>query len=478
MGRLKRRLQIGGHMHSELFRVGCGAGFGGDRIDAAVPVVSALVASGGPACLMFETLAERTLALSQLARREGGVGYDLHLIDRLRPILGACLQHKISIVGNFGAADPVGAAKAIDALARELGVRAPKIFIVIGDDLMANPHCAEIDQTLQDCLPEGALPLSANVYLGAAEICDALHAGADIVVTGRVADPALALGAVAAHFDWSFDDYNLIAAGTMAGHLLECGGQVTGGYFADPGMKNVPDLANLGFPIVEISGDGAMVVTKPEGTGGCVTARTVKEQLLYEIHDPAAYLTPDVVLDLTGVSVEDLGQDRVALRGARGTKRPETLKATVCYDGGFIGEGGISYSGPGAEKRARLAIDILRARLAPDLEMQARTVSTQAQMSTLFEGGPERLIATSPAGSYNLTEIAEIQNDVRVHVAVRSNDKADVERAMHEIGALYTCGPGGGGGVRSTIRSRVYTSSALIPRNLVVASCQKWSDAK
>ena len=469
---------MGEHMQSNLFRIGCGAGFGGDRLDAAVPVVDALVASGGPACLMFETLAERTLALSQLARRDGGVGYDPHLMDRLRPILGTCLQHGISIVGNFGAADPVGAAQAIDALAREIGARVPKIFVVSGDDLMVSPHRAEIDPTLQACLPAGALPLSANVYLGASQIRDALIAGADIVVTGRVADPALALGAVAAHFDWSFDNLDLIAAGTMAGHLLECGGQVTGGYFADPGMKDVPDLANLGFPIVEISADGAMVVTKPEGTGGCVNARTVKEQLLYEIHDPAAYLTPDVVLDLTSVSVKDLGQNRVALRGARGTKRPETLKATVCYDGGFIGEGGISYSGPGADARARLAIDILRERLAPDLQMRAQTVSTQAQMTALFDDGPKRRIATSPAGSSDLTGIAEIQNDVRVHIAVRSTDRAEVAHAMHELGALYTCGPGGGGGVRSTIRSRLYTSSALIPRDLVDASCQEWSDAR
>ncbi|WP_417810014.1 acyclic terpene utilization AtuA family protein [Thioclava sp.] len=454
-----------------LFRIGCGAGFGGDRLDAAIPVVRSLIASGGPASLMFETLAERTLALAQLARADGSVGYDPYLLDRLRPILAACLHHGITIVGNFGAADPSAAAQAIGALAQELELRAPRIFVVTGDDLMASSHQGDIAPILRDCLPPDTAPLSANTYLGATEIRDALLAGADIVVTGRVADPALALGSAAAHFDWSFDDLDLIAAGTMAGHLLECGGQVTGGYFADPGHKDVVGLADLGFPIVELSADGSLVVTKPAGTGGCVTAATVKEQLLYEIHDPAAYLTPDVVLDLTDVHVGEQGHDRVALRGARGKPRPATLKATVCYDGGFLGEGGISYSGPNAEARARLAADILRSRLGRDMDLQASLVSTQADMVALVDDSSSLQIGATPPPFDTMTPP---QRDVRLHIAVRAPDRKRVEHVMHELGALYTCGPGGGGGVRSTIRSRVYTSSALIPRELVRASYFEW----
>ncbi|WP_417273526.1 acyclic terpene utilization AtuA family protein [Celeribacter halophilus] len=458
-----------------LFRIGCGAGFGGDRLDAAIPVVQSLIASGGPSCLMFETLAERTLALAQLARAAGGVGYDQHLMQRLRPILADCLQHGITIVGNFGAADPRGAAQAIAALAQELGARAPRIFVVTGDDLMVSPHRDKVVPILRDSLPPNTAPLSANTYLGAKEIHDALLAGADIVVTGRVADPALALGPAAAHFGWSFDDLDLIAAGTMAGHLLECGGQVTGGYFADPGRKDVLGLATLGFPIVEISEDGSLVVTKPANTGGCVTAATVKEQLLYEIHDPAAYLTPDVVLDLSHVRLDDQGHDRVALYGARGKPRPATLKATVCYDGGFLGEGSISYSGPNAEARARLAADILRDRLANKMEVRTSLVSTQSDLVPLANEDDGLQVAVSPPP---FDKTVPSQRDVRLHIAVRSADRMQVEHAMHELGALYTCGPGGGGGVRSSIRSRVYTSSALIPRNLVQAACFEWEDEK
>ncbi|NDV89443.1 acyclic terpene utilization AtuA family protein [Aurantimonas aggregata] len=446
-------------MAERVFRVGCGAGFGGDRLDAAISVVAALVASGEPACLMFETLAERTLALAQRERGAGRIGYDAHLIDRLAPVLAACLDNRISIVGNFGAADPLGAAAAICDLASRLRCRVPRIAVVTGDDLMSGSRPEGLAALLASGVPEGEGVISANVYLGAREIAAAVREGADIVVTGRVADPALAVGPIAAHFGWNFDDpaqLDRLASATMAGHLLECGAQVTGGYFCDPGFKDVDGQDRIGFPICEIGPDGALVVTKAPGTGGCVTVQTVKEQLLYEIHDPRAYLTPDVVLDLGEVDVREIAPDRVLVSGARGRPRPETLKATVCYEGGFIGEGEISYAGPNALARARAAMDTVKRRVDPELKIRADLIGSVS----LFAGDDGSHMAQTP-----LPDSA----DVRLRIAVASKDRKLVEAAVYEVGALYTCGPAGGGGVRTGVRSRVSTGSVLVPRSFIAA---------
>ena len=204
----------------------------------------------------------------------------------------------------------------------------------------------------------------ANAYIGAEPIADALLAGADIVVTGRVADPSLTVGPALAHFGWARDDWDRLARATMAGHLLECGAQVSGGYYADPGYKDIPDLAHVGYPIAEIDGDGHCTITKPPGTGGRIDEHTVKEQLLYEVHDPAAYLTPDVVADLREARVVELAPNRVRLEGVRGHARPATLKVNVFREQGWLAEGEISYAGARAESRARLAGEVLRERLA------------------------------------------------------------------------------------------------------------------
>jgi len=316
----------------EPLNIGCGAGFSGDRWDAAAPVVRTLIARGTPSVLMFETLAERTLALAQLQRRQTpDAGWEPSLERFLQPVLADCVRHKIPIVGNFGAANPPGAAARIHELARALGLPALRVAIVEGDDLLAQRSEA-LDRLLPAASRERKL-VSVNVYLGAQQIAQALRAGADVVVTGRVADPSLALGPLLAHFDWDMTDWNRLAAGTMAGHILECGAQVTGGYFADPGVKDVPDVANVGFPILEVHEDGRFVVSKAQDTGGCVDRRTVTEQLLYEIHDPAAYLTPDVVADLSEAELRLLGPDRVEVRGILGrrvrTPAPSLAPAAV-----------------------------------------------------------------------------------------------------------------------------------------------------
>ncbi|MGH6609448.1 MAG: acyclic terpene utilization AtuA family protein, partial [Burkholderiaceae bacterium] len=329
----------------DIFRVGCAAGFSGDRTDAAGPVVEALIAAGGPSALIFETLAERTLALAQLARRQNpDAGYEPLLDAMLAPVLARCMEHDIRIVGNFGAANPRGAALRIRALAAELGIAAPRVAVVEADDVSGPEYRSEIERQIGAEL-RGREIVSANAYLGAEPIADALRAGAQVVVAGRVADPSLTVGPVLAHYGWQDNDWDRMARATMAGHLLECGAQVTGGYYADPEVKDIPGLARLGYPIAEIEPDGACTIGKPSGTGGIVDPHTVKEQLLYEVHDPAAYLTPDVVADISQAEVEEVDTNRVRLTGVRGHPRTPTLKVSVFFESGWLAEGEISYAG-------------------------------------------------------------------------------------------------------------------------------------
>jgi hypothetical protein len=434
-----------------ILRVGCAAGFSGDRTDAALPVVKALIASGGPAVLIFETLAERTLALAQLARRsDPEAGYEPLLDELLRPVLGLCLQHGVRIVSNFGAANPVGAAQAIGALAEQLGLRAPRIAVVHGDDLSGASQRTLLASAIGSEV--NALKIvSANAYLGAEAIADALLAGAEIVVCGRVADPSLTVGPALAHFGWARNDWDRLARVTMAGHLLECGTQVTGGYYADPGYKDIPGLANLGYPIAEIDADGDCVITKPPGSGGRIDEHTVKEQLLYEVHDPAAYLTPDVVADISQATVQQLGADRVQLRGVRGHARPASLKVNVCHENGWLAEGEISYAGPRAEARARLAAEVLRERLQGLGPLRVDLIGVSSVLG-------------DDAGGWLAAQETGSARDVRLRVALNHAERKAAERLGREVNALYTCGPAGGGGVRTALRPRLGTVSCLVPR--------------
>jgi Acyclic terpene utilisation family protein AtuA len=444
-------------MNAGTLAIGCAAGFGGDRTDAAGPVVDTLIARGGSGVLVFEVLAERTLALAQLERRANPErGYAPLLEPMVRPVLRRCVEHGIPIVSNFGAANPSAGARLIRQIAGQEGGRNLRVAIVQGDDLSD----ARGRELLQARLAPTDLVrdmVSANVYQGAAAIAGALRAGAQVVVTGRVADPSLAVGPALAHFGWRETDWNLLACATVAGHLIECGAQVTGGYFADPGLKDVPDLHAVGFPIVEIAADGGLVIGKANGTGGVVDSRTVKEQLLYEIHDPAAYLTPDVVADISKAEVIEVGPNRVVVSGVRGHPRPETLKATVCFDGGWLGEGEISYAGPNAEKRARLAADIIRRRVGVDLTLRCDLVG----VLSVFGDDGGRALARQPTGA---------SQEVRLRVAGAHADRARVEDLLREVTALYTCGPAGGGGVRTAITPRLHSASCFVPRDLVPAS--------
>lgn len=439
--------------------IGSGAGFSGDRTDAALPVVRTMIAAGGPAALIFETLAERTLALAQLARRQDpDHGYEPLLDQLLSPVLALCLKHGIPIIGNFGAANPRAAARRIAALAAELELPAPRVAVVEGDDLSDDKGRTLLRDRVGESFPEARF-VCANAYIGARGIAEALREGAQVVVCGRVADPALAVGPAMAHFGWAWDDWNRLAAATMAGHLLECGAQVSGGYFADPGMKDVPDVHAVGFPIARLDDDGGIEIFKADNTGGCVDLRTVKEQLLYEVHDPRAYLTPDVVADIGGVTVEQIGKDRVAVRNIRGHARTDTLKANLFYQGGWIAEGEISYAGPNAAARARLAADIVRKRMTM-LGFDAHIRFDLIGVLSVFADDAGTMLASAQPGE------ADAQ-DVRLRAALVHDDKAVAQALLREVNTLYTCGPAGGGGVRTALRSRLNAMSCLVPRAAV-----------
>lgn len=438
--------------HMKTIRIGAGAGYSGDRIEPAVE----LAEKGELDYLIFECLAERTIAIGQQTRRaDPDQGYDPLLADRMQAVLKLCAGKGIKIVTNMGAANPLAGAEKVREIAAALGLKGLKIAAVAGDDVL--DVLLDGDYRIEDngkpVKSLGDKLISANAYLGAQPIVDALKAGADVVITGRVADPALVLGPLIHEFGWAMDDWPRLGQGTLAGHLLECAGQITGGYFADPGVKDVKSLARLGFPIGEIAEDGSMVITKVAGSGGQVTAATCKEQLLYEIHDPQAYLTPDVIADFSQVSITEIAPDRVAISGASGRPRPATLKTTLGYVDSYIGEGQISYAGPGAQARGQLALDIVRQRLAI---IDVKTDETRYD-----------LIGVNAIHNGQLSATAAEPCEVRARVVGRTASMREAIRIGNEVETLYTCGPAGGGGVTKSAREVIAVLSALVPRELI-----------
>ena len=438
-------------------RLGSGAGYSGDRIEPAVE----LAEHGNIDYLVFECLAERTIALAQQAKlKDPNGGFDPLLEARMRAALPVCASKGIRIITNMGAANPIAAARKTAAIAAELGLRGLKIAAVTGDDVLEvvlkGPYrLEETGGTVAD-LGDGII--SANAYLGVAPIRDALAAGAQVVITGRAADPALFMAPLVHEFGWAMDDWRRLGQGTVVGHLLECAGQITGGYFADPGFKDVPGLARLGFPIGEVDENGGIVVTKVESAGGRVTTATCKEQLLYEIHDPRRYLQPDVVADFSEVSVEEIATDRVRVLGGRGTAPTGLLKVSVGYVDGYAGEGQISYAGPGALARARLALDIVRERL--------RMTSVQTS-ETRFD-----LIGVDSLHGAELSSRHAEPYEARIRVTGRTTTLSEAIRIGNEVETLYTNGPAGGGGATKSAREIVAVQSVLLPRELVRTEVQ------
>lgn len=441
---------------SGVVRIGAGAGYSGDRIEPAVE----LVEHGALDYLVFECLAERTIALAQQARRnDAELGYDPLLEARWRAVLPLAAKRGVRIVTNMGAANPVAAARKTVALARELGIAGLKIAAVTGDDVLDVVLAGDyrFEESGERVSAFSDRIVAANAYLGAQPIVDALRAGVDIAVTGRVADPALFLAPLIHRFGWSMSDWDRLGQGTVVGHLLECAGQITGGYFADPGVKDVRDLARLGFPIGEVREDGTVTITKVAHAGGCVTEATCKEQLLYEIHDPSRYLQPDVVADFSGVGVKQQGVDRVEIAGGRGTPHTPTLKTSVAYFDGFIGEGYISYGGTNALARARLALDVVRERLA------MTGIAVRELRCDLI--GVDSLYGATAIG-------ASEPYEVRARVAARCDSWEDAMRIGNEVETLYTNGPAGGGGVTKSVREVIAVQSVLLPREAVAPSVE------
>ena len=437
-------------MNKTSIRIGAGAGYAGDRIPPAVE----LARHGQLDYLVFECLAERTIALAQLERRQQpDKGFDPLLADRMRAVLPICLAQGTRIISNMGAANPLQAGDEVLRVARELGLQGVKVAVVQGDDVLPRLLKDGLDLPLIDSdAPLASLGdrlISANAYLGADALLPALQTDAQVIVCGRVADPAMFLAPLMHHFGWAANDWPRLGQGILVGHLLECAGQITGGYFADPGFKDVPNLARLGFPLAEVHADGSAVITKVANSGGCVTVATCTEQLLYEIENPARYLQPDVVADFSQVRLTPDGPDRVRATGASGAARPDTLKVTVGYHDGYIGEGQMSYGGPGCAARGQLALELVRQRL-----QDAGLGGCEARYELI---GVNSLIPQAQASSE--------PNEVRLRVAVRAPTRQQAQLVANEVEALYTNGPAAGGGATKSVREVVAAAAVLVPRN-------------
>jgi Acyclic terpene utilisation family protein AtuA len=441
------------------FRIGSGAGFSGDRLEPAC----ILAERGDVDFLALECLGERTIALAQMRKRNNpALGYDPLLERRMELLLPLLKTHGVRLISNFGAANPLAAADAIIAIARRRGI-AIRIAVVTGDDVLAaiEPGMPTLESgTSIDACGER---VSANAYLGVEALMPALESGADVIITGRVADPSLFLAPMADRFGWELDDYARLAQGTSVGHLLECAGQLCGGYFAEPGPKEVPGMAELGFPYADVDASGEATMAKVDGTGGSISVANSKEQLLYEVTDPFAYVTPDVIADFSHVTLQQIAPDRVRVRGATGSARPPRLKVSVGYLAGYVGEGEIGYAGVNALARAQLAGDIVRRRLIREFpQMRIDLIGSSSMHGKSFDRA---------AHPY----------EVRLRVAARATT---AERAMivgEEVEALYTNGPAGGGGTRKHVQEQIGIVSTLIERERVPTevTIKEWGgDAK
>lgn len=428
-------------------RIGAGAGFAGDRIDPAVQ----LAECGRLDFLVFECLAERTTALSQLRKREDPeAGYDPLLAERMSAVLPACRRNGTRVIGNMGAANPRSAARKTIEIARRLGLQGLRVAYIEGDDVL-ELKC-RFKPFEDQPLPAPETYFSANAYLGAGPVAEALDHGADVVLTGRVADPSLFLGALLHAFRWSVTSWDQLGQGIVLGHLLECAGQLTGGYFADPGYKDVPEIDRIGFPLAEVDVDGSAVLTKLDGSGGVINLQTCREQLLYEVLNPASYATPDVIADLTDVRFEQQAPNRMRVSGGKGRTRPMDYKVSVGINEGVLAEGQISYAGHGAVARAQLAREILEKRMAhtPACDLRFDIIGLNA-----LHGN--QLQQSEPY-------------EIRLRAAARFTNEADAKCLAREVESLYLNGPSAGAGITWSVRENIAIVPALVDRELVATT--------
>ena len=405
-------------------RIGSGAGYAGDRLEPSLE----LIEKGNLDYISYECLAERTIAIGQQAKlKDPTKGYNGLLEHRMEKALPLAWKHKVKVITNMGSANPQAAAKVCVEIARRHGLQGMKIACVTGDDLLPVIDKYMDTEVWETHKPLRELPgeiVSANAYMGVEGILKALDLGADVVITGRVSDPAIFMAPLIHEFGWSLEDWDKLGKGTMVGHLLECGGQVTGGSF---------------------------FVTKVPEAGGMVTVETCSEQICYEIHDPEKYLTPDVVADFKQVKFTEVSKDKVQVEGATGRPKTETFKCSIGYKDCYIGDGEISYGGPGCVARAKLALEIVKERL----ELVAPGVFDELKFDLI---GCNSLY-WNPDYRYN-----EEPSEVRVRVAGRAKTKAEADLIGNEVEALYTNGPAGGCGAVKRTRDIVSVASILVSR--------------
>lgn len=442
----------------QMIRIASGQGFWGDMLDAPVRQV----AEGQIDYLMLDYLAEVTMSIMQKQRaRDPQAGYARDFVPLMKQILPACVERNIRVTANAGGVNVEGCAEAVRGVANELGLSGKfRIGLVTGDDIMdrldemlergielRNMDTEEPLSTVRDRIQ------SANVYLGAWPMVEALNQGAQVVITGRATDTGLTLAPIIHEFGWKEDDWDRLSAGTIAGHIIECGAQSSGGN-CQYDWRNIPDLTNVGFPIVEAAPDGTFIVTKHEGTGGRVNVPGIKEQLLYEMGDPHEYITPDCVADFTTIHLEDAGADRVRVYGIKGRPATEFLKVSISYTAGYKAVGTLVYSWPEAYEKAQAADKILRGRLE-------RLGLSFDQILTEYVGvnATHGHLAGEPS-----PDIAEVQ----LRVGVRGSDRKAVERFTKEIAPLILTGPPGVTGFaggRPKVEEIVAYWPALIPKS-------------
>ena len=442
----------------EKVRVASGQGFWGDLLTAPVEQVR----GGAIDYLMLDYLAEVTMSIMQKQRaRNPEAGYARDFVSLMREILPDCVERDIKVLSNAGGVNVEGCAEAIKKTAQELGLNV-KIGIVTGDDILGrldefiasgieinNMDTGEPLSAIRDKVQ------SANVYLGAQPLVEALEKGAQIIVGGRLTDTGLTLAPLAYEFGWSFEDWNKIAAGTIAGHIIECGAQCSGGN-CQFDWQNIPDLANVGFPIIEAFPNAEFVVTKHENTGGIVNIPSIKEQLLYEMGDPKEYITPDVVADFTTIQLADNGENRVRVSGIEGNPNTEFYKVSISYSAGWKAVGTLVYAYPDAFEKAKLADKILRARLEK-LGLKFDVILTEFVGVNATHGH----LAGEPSA-----DIPEVQ----LRFGVRGQSKEDVERFTKELAPLILTGPPavtGFAGGRPKVEEIMAYFPALIPKDLI-----------
>ena len=437
-------------------RLGGGSACPGERLEPAVE----LVEKGNIDYIIFDSLSEsEMLAFERQKMRQPDAGYDIYSERRLRAIWAQCARAGIGIIGNMGAANPRGAQEVAIRVARTMGLEGQKVAAVLGDNVLVTVTelNAVVNETGRPVSDFGARLVAAHAYIPADPIVEALEQDADLVITGRVGDASLFLAPMIHEFGWLADAWDLLAKGIVVGHLLECAGHVTGGYFADPPYKTVPDLYRLGFPIAEITAEGETTITKTPGSGGVVSTATCAEQMLYEVDDPANYIEADVVTDFSDIGFEQVGPDRVRIEGkVRGKPKPDLLKVNLGVREGYRAEGTIFYAGPGAYGRAKLAADVIRQRLERVTALQADALRFDfIGINALY--GPRS---------------GEVKNEpweVGLRVAGRTRLREEAWKIMHELETIDNNGPAAiGRGLRSEEISEILGYySTFVPREAV-----------